>query len=174
MQEIALQETMIYSVKTAVMGMLIVFSFLALLSLLMWAIKAFFGRVMQGAAAGKTAGRRAGKRSRSRKAEAGESAAAGGNPAAGGEEADSEDAAAGGAAESQESAENEKAETRESAGGAGPGALVPDWLSAAIAVYLLLEAEEAECSAEPWRPPAAGDPRSATAQLWILSGVYEQ
>jgi len=37
-----IQETMIYSAKTAVLGMLIVFSFLALLSILMWLIKLFF------------------------------------------------------------------------------------------------------------------------------------
>ena len=34
-----LQETMLYSAKTAVMGMLVVFTFLALLSVLMWTIK---------------------------------------------------------------------------------------------------------------------------------------
>ena len=146
MQEFALQETMIYSVKTAVMGMLIVFSFLALLSLLMWAIKAFFGRVMQVPAAGKPAGRRArwpeGKRRRRGSADA----------------------------VTHESAENEQAEGHGAAAGAGQGTRVPDWLSAAVAVYLLLEDEEAESSAEPWRPTAAGDPRGGSAQLWILSG----
>jgi len=37
-----MQETMIYSVKTALMGMMIVFFFLSFLSVLMWGIKGFF------------------------------------------------------------------------------------------------------------------------------------
>lgn len=45
-----IQETMLYSVKTAVMGMLVVFTFLVLLSLLMWAIKLFFSIVLPASA----------------------------------------------------------------------------------------------------------------------------
>ena len=42
------QETMLYSVRTALMGMLVVFTFLALLSLLMWTIKRLFSGGLSG------------------------------------------------------------------------------------------------------------------------------
>jgi len=134
MQEVALQETMIYSAKTAIMGIFIVFTFLALLSLLMWLIKAFFNRFGSGVKTGGVS-RKTGRKPRST-------------------EGDGEKEKAGTTPESEAKKESAQA---------------PDWLTAAVSVFLLMEADEAEISADAWRPSSL-----EKAQLWILSGVHER
>lgn len=126
-----IQETMMYSVKTALLGMLIVFSFLALLSLLMWGIKGFFVRL--GSAGVKEPSKEMKRQSTKEKKS--------GNEQLKTEEATTKDS------------------TRELQG----------WLSATVAVFLILEDEDAEISAENWRPLD-----SENMQLWIVSGVNER